>query len=44
MNLNHSSSDTGACLIQSCPAVVQALYILSLRSTLSAYQTEMNCS
>jgi hypothetical protein len=30
-------------LIKSSPAVVQALYLLSLKLTLSAYQTEMAC-
>jgi hypothetical protein len=40
MNLNQSFG-TDAFLIESCPAVVHTLYILSLKLTLSAYQTEM---
>jgi hypothetical protein len=33
-----------AFLTKSCPAVVQGLYLLSLKVTVSAYQTEMACS
>jgi hypothetical protein len=32
-----------AFLIESCPAVVQALYLMSLEFILSAYHTEMSC-
>jgi hypothetical protein len=42
MNLGESYG-IDAFLIESCPAVVQALYFLSLKLTLSAYQTEMTC-
>jgi hypothetical protein len=42
MNLNESCG-TDAFLIKSCPAVVQALYLLPLKLTLRAYQTEMTC-
>jgi hypothetical protein len=42
MNLNQGCGiDTF--LTESCPAVVQALYLLSLKFTLGAYQTEMTC-
>jgi hypothetical protein len=40
MNLNQRCG-TDAFLIKSCPAVVQALDILSLKLTLSACKTEM---
>jgi hypothetical protein len=30
-------------LTESCPTVVQALYVLSLKLTLTARQTEMSC-
>jgi hypothetical protein len=33
-----------AFLIKSCSAVVQNLYLLSLKLTLSAYQTDMTCT
>jgi hypothetical protein len=32
-----------AFLMESCPAVFQALYLLSVKVTLSAHQTEMAC-
>jgi hypothetical protein len=34
---------TNAFLTESCPAVALALYLLSLKLTLSAYQTVMTC-
>jgi hypothetical protein len=40
MNL-YESSGIDAFLIESCPAVVQALYLLPLKLTLSTYQTQM---
>jgi hypothetical protein len=40
MNLNHSCG-TNAFLIKFYPDVVQSLYLLSLKLTLSAYQTEI---
>jgi hypothetical protein len=43
MNLNVSCGyDTF--LIGSCPAVLQALYLLALKLTLSAYYTQMMCT
>jgi hypothetical protein len=42
MNLNESCG-TAAFLAESCPAVAQGLYLLSLKLTLSAYQTLMTC-
>jgi hypothetical protein len=42
MNLNQSCG-TDVILIESCATVVQALYLLSLKLTLCAYQTEMAC-
>jgi len=42
MNPNESC-DIDAFLTKFCPAVIQALYLLSLKWTLSAYQTEMAC-
>jgi hypothetical protein len=43
MNLNESCG-TDAFLIKSYLAVVQALFLLSLKLTLSAYQTETICT
>jgi hypothetical protein len=43
VNLNESCG-IDAFLIESCPAVVQALNLLSLKLTSSAYQTEMTCT
>jgi hypothetical protein len=40
MNLNESCG-IDVFLIKSCPAVVQALYFVSLKLTLNAYQREM---
>jgi hypothetical protein len=37
------SSGTDAFLIESCPPAIQALYLLSLKQTLSAHRTEMSC-
>jgi hypothetical protein len=34
---------TGAFLTETCPMMIQCLYLLSLKLTLSAYQTEMFC-
>jgi hypothetical protein len=42
MNLTESCG-TNAFLTESCPAVALALYLLSLKLTLSAYQTAMTC-
>jgi hypothetical protein len=42
MNLNEKCG-IDAYLIESCPAVVQALYLLPLEFTLGAY-TEMTCT
>jgi hypothetical protein len=42
MNLNDNCG-IDAFLIEPCPAVVQALYLLSLRFTSSAHQTGMSC-
>jgi hypothetical protein len=42
MNLNDSCG-TDVFLTESSPAVVQALYLLSLKLTLSAHRTEMTC-
>jgi hypothetical protein len=42
MNLNDSYG-FDAFLTESCPAVVQALYLLPLKPTLSAHRTEMIC-
>jgi hypothetical protein len=42
--MNHNEScGTDDFLIKSCPAVVQALYLLSLKFSSSAHQTEMTC-
>jgi hypothetical protein len=42
--MNHNDTcGTDTFLIESCPAVVQALCLLSLKLTLSAYQTEKTC-
>jgi hypothetical protein len=43
MNANETC-DIDAFLIKSCPAVVQALYLLSLKLELSAYKTEIACT
>jgi hypothetical protein len=43
MNLNEKC-DIDAYLIESCPAVVQALYLLPLEFTLGANHTEMTCT
>jgi hypothetical protein len=43
MNLNQRC-DINAFLIKSCPAVGQALYLLSLKLTLCVSQTEMTCT
>jgi hypothetical protein len=43
MNLNQSYG-TDAFLIEFCPAVVQSVYLLSLKLILIAYQTEMACT
>jgi hypothetical protein len=40
MNLNDSHG-IDAFLTESCPALVQALYLLSLKPTLSTYQTKI---
>jgi hypothetical protein len=40
MNLNESHG-IDAFLTESCPALVQALYLLSLKPTLSTYQTKI---
>jgi hypothetical protein len=42
MNLNDSCG-IDAFLTESGPAVVQALYLLPLKLTLSVYQTVMSC-
>jgi hypothetical protein len=42
MNLNENCG-VDAFVMDSYPAVVQALYLLSFKLTLSAYQTEIAC-
>jgi hypothetical protein len=43
VNLNQSCG-IDAFLIKSCPSEVRAMYLLSLKLTLSPYQTDMTCT